>query len=271
MSKLRKLSKFFRAGAKVLRNPALLNLVLDQEDAHRQTMIDEGLHEGFPEIRFQDLLPTEGVEVSPFAFLDGGSLVTDLALIKMLGSRLKAQTYFEIGTWRGESVCQAAAVIPKCTTLNLSVDEMRRRNWDSRYIDLHGFYSRKNPAITHLEGDSRNFDFGAYLAKQDLVFVDGDHHVDSVIQDTETAFKLVSPENGAIIWHDYAHSPESIRWNVLYAIWKGTPPNKRKHLYTVSNTLCAIYFPGGNFTTRKRSYPATPDPGFSVHLKKYQS
>lgn len=271
MSNQRKINKFFRALAKVIKQPALLNLVLDQEDDHQQEMQKiKSLEHGFPELPFNAFLPDDGIKVEPFAFLEGGSLVTDLALIRLMALKINAQRYFEIGTWRGESVMQAAATVPECYTLNLSAEEMHRRNWNPDYIHLHGYFSKNNPRITHLEGDSRTFDFSNFNGKQDLVFVDGDHHFDSVVQDTQSAFKLVTPQSGVIIWHDYGHNPESVRWNVLHAIWKGTPEAQRKHLYTVSNTLSAMYYPYTDVPSGIRKYPAVPNPGFSVHLKKYK-
>jgi hypothetical protein len=57
---------------------------------------------------------------------------------------------------------------------------------------------------------------------------------------------------------------------VLHAIWKGTPEAQRKHLYTVSNTLSAVYYPYADVPSGIRKYPAVPNPGFSVHLKKYK-
>jgi hypothetical protein len=137
---------------------------------------------------------------------------------------------------------------------------------------LHGHFSKNNPRITHLEGDSRTFDFSKLsMAKQDLVFVDGDHHFDSVVQDTQSAFKLVTPKTGVIIWHDYGHNPETVSWNVLHAIWKGTPEAQRQHLvhgveYVIGSVLSLLPM----CLQAMRKYPAVPNPGFSVHLKKYQ-
>ena len=140
MSNKRKLNKFFRAIAQVIKQPALLNLVLDQEDDHQLEMQKiKSLEHGFPELPFNAFLPENGICIEPFAFLEGGSLVTDLALIRMMALKIDAQRYFEIGTWRGESVMQAAASVPECFTLNLSAEEMHRRNWNPQYLDLHGY------------------------------------------------------------------------------------------------------------------------------------
>jgi len=272
MSLGRKIGKFMRAIGIVLKNPASLNALLDDETEHERAFkAATGLNDGLPQLRFDDFLPAEGITLEPFAFLSGGSMPTDLALIRLLAKRIDAQNYFEIGTWRGESVMQAAACIPNCYTLNLSVHEMQRRNWDAAYINMHGHFIQNHPNIKRLEGDSRTFDFSTFAGKMDLVFVDGDHHFDSVRSDTRKAFELIQRDKGIILWHDYASEPENVRWNVLRAIWEGTPEECRKHLFAVSNSLCAMYYPIGDLPSEKRVYPANPGKGFRVRIEKPQS
>jgi predicted O-methyltransferase YrrM len=262
-----KWTKAIRAFRQILANPYVLNQVLDAEDTHAQVMqVEQRMPNGLPEIPFVSLLPSEGLTVRPFAFLDGGSLPTDLALIRLLAKFTRAQSYFEIGTWRGESVMQAAECFEQAHTLNLSAAEMQARNWDPAYIALHGHFSKQHPRVKAIEGDSRHFDFAPFKAAQDLVFVDGDHHYDSALLDSKRAFELRHPDRGIILWHDYAHSPETVRWNVFRAIWEACPPAERRHLYAISNSLCAVYWPHYQGETRIRRYPATPDPGFEIHL-----
>ncbi len=265
----RKSSKFFRAVSAIIRNPVLLNAVLDEEDEHKNFMLQlVELKNGFPEIDFNELLEDE-ISVNPFAFLDGGSLPTDLALLKVLAKKFHASNYFEIGTWRGESVSNVAEIVEECYTLNLSDEEIRSRGMSEEYIGLHRHFSKNNPRIKHLYGDSRTFDFSEFEGKFDLVFIDGDHHFDSVVHDTQTAFKLIS-ERGIIVWHDYSNSPETTRWNVAHAIWEGCPPDKRKNLRSVSHTLCAIYLKH-DFKSMPRHYPRNPQAGFEVVIKKASS
>lgn len=266
MSSGRKISKLIRALAALAKKPALLNAVLDQEDEHsRAFRAQSGMQNGFPELNLRDILP-QLIDVEPFAFLDGGSLPTDLALIKALAVKITAGKYFEIGTWRGESVANAASVVPECFTLNLSDEELKRRGLPEKYIGMHRHFSEGNSRITHLFGDSRVFDFSAYEGKMDLVFVDGDHHFDSVVNDTKTAFRLIR-EGGAIIWHDYSYSPEQTRFNVAHAIWQASPADKRKDLRAVSNTLCAVYLPF-ELPASERVYPRDPQGGFKLSISK---
>ncbi len=268
---MKTLSKLFRALGKVIRNPYLLNAVLDQEEEHQRQMLAEGTDSsGLPEIAFNQFLPASGVTVSPFAFLDGGSLPTDLALIRLLAPLTQAETYFEIGTWRGESVMQAAQVFKQAYTLNLPDEEMRRRGWEEAYINLHRYFSARQANVIHLQGDSRKFNTEALEGNCDFVFVDGDHHYDSVVNDTQLAFRLIR-KGGIIVWHDYAHSPEQVRWNVFHGIMKGAPESAKPHLYSVSNTLCAAYLPNYTGETSRRQYPSKPNPGFSLTIQPYQS
>jgi predicted O-methyltransferase YrrM len=260
----RKASKLFRGLIAVVKQPALLNLVLDDESNHETAFIAESqMPQGFPEIDFRTFAP-QSETINPFAFLDGGSLPTDLALLKIIARKINAKSYFEIGTWRGESVSNVASVVDNCFTLNLSNEELHRRNLPEKYIQLHGHFSKNNPRITHLYGDSRSFNFNEYIGKMDLVFVDGDHHFDSVVQDTQTAFKLIKP-GGAIVWHDYANSPENVRWNVARAIYTGTPKEFRSKLRAVSHTLCAVFLPI-EVPSAPRNYPRNPDSGFELTL-----
>ena len=266
----RKFATLAKGISLLIRNPALLNTLIDQEDQHEHSVKESfQLKTGFPEVDYFKLWNADSEEVLPFAFLDGGSLPTDLALLRILAKKLNAQTYFEIGTWRGESVSNVASIIPNCFTLNLSTEQMRARNWAEEYIQLHGHYSKAHKNITHLHGDSRDFDFSEYHGKMDLVFVDGDHHYLSVVQDTQTAFKLIRP-GGIIVWHDYGHSPESIRWNVAHAILEGCPIEMRVKLYAISNTLCAAYLPF-EVETQTRHYPRKPENSFKITLERIQS
>jgi hypothetical protein len=263
---MRKVSKLFKGIKMLIQQPSLINEILDAEDFHKNEVVKKyNLIKGLKEINFFDLLKDEKVKLNNFAFLDGGSLPTDLILIQLIAKKIKAETYFEIGTWRGESVTAARQIVDNCTTFNLSQQQMRDRKWDEKYISLHGYFSKKDKSIIHLEGDSRNFDFKEFYGKQDLVFIDGDHHFDSVVNDTKVAFNLIKKNSGAIIWHDYAHSPEDVRFNVLHAILEGTPKKYLDKLVAVSNTMCCAFLPF-NLPKNNRIFPKVPNQYFSIEI-----
>ena len=167
-------------------------------------------------------------------------------------------------------MANVASVVPQCVTLNLSREEIIALTGDERYADAHAVFSKNLDNVTHLQGNSQTFDFSPYKGQFDLVFVDGDHHYESVRKDTETAFTLLHNDNSVIVWHDYGYDPETIRWSVLSAIWEGTPPEKRPHLYHVANTMCAIYIPE-RLQAEKLVPHATPDHFYEVKLKSVRN
>jgi hypothetical protein len=237
-----KFGKAFRALGLIIKQPSLLNLVLNEEGVMKRDVVKKyGFEMGLPQVDITTFLPDEGIEVVPFAALDGGCLPTDLALLKALCIRNKVRDYLEIGTWRGESVANVASVVPHCVTVNLPDEQMKTMGLPEDYIGMHRFFSEKLPNVQHIQADSHSFDFTSLNCKFDLIFIDGDHHTTGVAKDTTTAFGLLKDEHSMIVWHDYALEPETPRFEVLKGILDGCPPAAREHLYYISNTLCAIY------------------------------
>ena len=68
-------------------------------------------------ITVDQLVNTETVSLGPMTFLDGGSLPTDIMLLVSLAESIKDCRYFEIGTWRGESVAAISPRSKSCHTL----------------------------------------------------------------------------------------------------------------------------------------------------------
>lgn len=263
MSKFNKLIKAFRILAK---RPYLINNILNDKNELKIQVVKENkeLQNGFPVLNLLDILPNFNTTISPFSFLNGGSLPTDLGLLKGLAQQKENCTYFEIGTWRGESVANVSPEAKECYTLNLSNNELKELGYNDEYLNQQGFYSKEIKNITHLKGNSFDFDFSPYYNKCDIVFVDGDHHYKSVVNDTKIAFKLLKNEHSIIVWHDYTRNPGEIRWDILKGIWDGTPTNKRKNLFSVSNTLCALFT--NNPTTPSKDNKITPNKVFNVNL-----
>lgn len=237
-----KIGKLFKALSLIAKQPALLNNVLDDQDVNKNEVIKNyNLPLGLRSVDILQLLPGLSVTVEPYAALDGGSTPIDLALLKGLAAAKIDCDYFEIGTWRGESAANVASAAKNCYTLNLADDTMLAMGMDKQYVALHRHFSKDLKNVTHLQGNSLTYDYTALNKKFDLIFIDGDHHYESVKSDTANAFKLLKDETSVIVWHDYGNTPSDIRWDVLRGILDGTPADKRKYLYRVSNTLCAIY------------------------------
>lgn len=244
---MRKAAKALRALGLIVRHPWLLNHVLDEEQYWKKKVSrDFGFSSGLPVVELTSLLG-EGftLTVEPMALLDGGSTPADLVLLKGLAMKYQAQRYLEIGTWRGESVANVASVVSECVSLNLPDNTMRAMGMTEEYVARHRNFSEHLPNVTHLQADSRTFDFSSLKQPFDLIFVDGDHHAPVVESDTRTVFGVAHPQKGIIVWHDYGVNPEKIRWSVLYGILRGTPPELHHRLFHVANTMCAIFLPEG--------------------------
>ena len=262
-----KLSKLIKALSLVIKQPSLLNKIIDDADVNKEEIIKKyNLPEGLKTVDILDLVPEMNEIVSPYSSVDGGSTPIDLALLKGLARNLKDCNYLEIGTWMGESVSNVASVAEHCVTLNLPDVQMLKMGEDKKYVGLHRFYSKDLPNVNHIQANSQTFDFSSLQQKFDLIFIDGDHHYESVKNDTANAFKLLKDNNSIIVWHDYGNNPSNVRWDVLKGILDGTPAEKRKNLYRVSNTLCAIYI-NKEIESKVNQAFLTPNKYFSISVK----
>ena len=266
-----KINKALKALGLIFRNPALLNRVLSDPGYWKEYVTKKyGMQDGFPLLSMDQLSGSNAYTVDPLTFLDGGSLPTDIALLRSLASWFSDCTYFEIGTWRGESVANMAAVAKECYTLNLSDQEMKERGIGDDYVRAHRLFSGDKKNVTHLYGDSRHFDFQGLNRKFDLVFIDGDHHHDFVKHDTEQAVRHLVHEKSIIVWHDYAYHPEELRYEVIAAILDGLPEQMHAQLYHAAHTKCAVYIGQAwdrKFVTRTFTSPAKPDQYFSLEMR----
>jgi predicted O-methyltransferase YrrM len=264
---MQKIRKTLKALAAILRNPWLLNHVLASDEVWKAFLHEHHFPEnGLPVVELDTLFPGFSETLETFAFLDGGSLPTDIALLKKAASTFSGCRYFEIGTWRGESVANVADVAANCVSLNLSKQEMVKNGLSQQYAALHGFFSQKRKNITHLEGNSLTFDFATLGQPFDLIFIDGNHHYEYVKNDTEKVFAHLVHDKSIVVWHDYAYHPEKVRPEVYAAIMEGTPMEKRKFLVHVANTMCAVYWPE-KVETHPLETPAVPRLNFKVDLK----
>ena len=261
------ITKAFRALCLIARNPWLLNKVLEENQVWKNEVSKKyGFQYGLPVLRAEELFGDFSETIDPYAYLDGGSLPTDLALLKKLARRIPHCSYFEIGTWRGESAANVASVAENCYTLNLSDEEMRSFGLHPRYIDLHGFYSKNIPNISHLQGNTLSFDFRSLNKKFDLIFIDGDHRYEMVKNDTQKVFRHLTHDKSVVVWHDYARNPETVRYEVLAGILDGSPKAIHQHLFHVAHTLCAVYLPeqtGGE----RLDPPVEPSGSFKVDIR----
>jgi hypothetical protein len=225
-----------------------------------------GFSDGLPVIDLLELIPNLNVEISNYSFLNGTSFTIDIAVLKSLASSFKDCSYLEIGSWRGESIANVADVAKECTSISLSDEEIRKMGFSEKFTRVSRFFSKEKNNIHYIAHNSMTFDFSSLKKKFDMIFVDGDHAYEAVKSDTANAFKLLKDENSIIVWHDYARALEFVNYPVLAGILDGTPEEKRKNIYSISNTLCAIYSTK-KFQTGKLDHPTYPNKKFDVAMK----
>ncbi len=261
-----KIKDAIKAIGLLIKHPYLLNAVLQNEIPFKKVVQKKyGIKNGLPVIDYSDIVDNN-VHVSPYACLDGGSLPTDLMLLNSLAQSKPDTKYFEIGTWRGESVANVSRYAKECNTLNEPVSRMKANGLPPEIINQLRFFSKDLVNVNHLEGDSASFDYSDYNSSMDLIFVDGDHTYNGVKNDTEKVLPLIKDENSIIVWHDYAVHPDTTRWEVLLGILDGLPKNLHKHLYAVSNTKCAILSKKDwKSTTQKKT--TTPNKSFLIKIE----
>lgn len=239
-----KLKKLLKTIGLILKQPSLVNKILDADEVWNKTLLKKyPKQETLPVVSLNELIPNFNETLNTFAFLGGGSLPTDIMLLKALAKQIDNCSYFEIGTWRGESVINVADTAKECYTLNLSKEEMIHFKMPKKYTELHGFFSKGRDNITHLFGNSLNYNYSGLNKKFDLIFIDGNHTFPYVKNDTQKVFTHLVHKNSIVVWHDYAYHPEKIRPEVLKGILDGTPQKYHANLYHVANTMCAIYIP----------------------------
>ncbi|MEI6754173.1 MAG: class I SAM-dependent methyltransferase [Paludibacter sp.] len=251
---------------KILIKPSSIFLVLKDETEYESYLLKKYRKIQLPTVDINNFLQNGTTEVNHFTFLDGSSLLTDLALLKSVAASYKKCDYMEIGTWRGESILNVADTGANCTSVNLSPEDIIAMGMNEKYAHLHGCLIPDENNIKSVYANSLTFDFGSLNQKYDLIFVDGDHSYEAVKSDSAKVYELLKDDNSMIIWHDYGYNPETPRHSVIAAILDGLPDEAHQYLYHVSNTICAV-FTHRNLKSIVLESPVEPDKVFSIQLK----
>ena len=264
-----KIGKALKALWWIARKPVLLNRVLTDEDSWR-SYVEKRHHlpGGLPVVEMDRLIGSGTIELGPMTFLDGGSLPTDMMLLAGLAEGIEECTYFEIGTWRGESVATVASRAKSCHTLCLSDEEMRHMEMHPGTIESHRLFSKGLENVIHLRGDSRSFDFGQLHRKFDLLFIDGDHHYDFIKSDTNNIFSHLLHEKSIVVWHDYGFHPDQVRYEVMAAILDGVGPERAGMVYHVAHTKSAIYT-GEKISSKPADFPVVPKEYYRTEITRH--
>ena len=147
--------------------------------------------------------------------VDGNISLYELNVISMISKLHARNNVFEIGTFDGRTTLHLALNSPiNCCIFTLDlpakqIDEVKYplATYEKVYVNKPVSGSRflghpLSSKIKQMYGDSATFDFSPYHNLCDIVFVDGSHAYEYVLNDTVQAIKLLTKEGGIILWHD---------------------------------------------------------------------
>jgi len=174
---------------------------------------------------FQKIIPLISIEeitenTIPEIFLnefeDGNISNYEIECICRIVKIFSPAAIFEIGTFNGRTSLNMAINIgteSKIYTLDLpqkfiSKTKLRIKSGEIKFInkEISGKQFIGTPyekKIIQIYADSAKYNYSQYLNTIDLVFIDGSHSYEYVINDTKIALKLLRNGKGIIIWHDY--------------------------------------------------------------------
>lgn len=262
MKKSEKIRLLISRPWKILRS----GLIAQNEDYYKSVILKKYGISQLPTIDISELIQSSGETINNYTYLEGTSLPVDMMLLKSLARNYNNCAYLEIGSWRGESISNIYEITSDCTAVTLSAAELLEIGKDEVYTKAHGFFSKNLDKLKTIEHNSRTFDFGSLNKKFDLIFIDGDHSYEGVLNDSIKTLPLRRDSNSIIVWHDYGYSTELVRHSVLAAILDGIPSELHGNLYHVSNTLCAVYIENRKFMTSFTKFPSTPDKVFTITM-----
>ena len=169
-----------------------------------------------PKIEINQLTDTSEPKLTEEVHNDGNVSLEELRCIAKLVKYYQPKNIFEIGTFDGRTTLNMALNAPNSIihTLDLPKSEVhstafRIKKGDVKFIDKPASGLRFNDTqyatnIRQIYADSAKYDYSELNNTMDLVFVDGAHTYDYVVNDTEIAKKLLRNDKGIIIWHDYS-------------------------------------------------------------------
>lgn len=201
-------------------------------------------------------------------FSDGISPVNDYYFLSWIAKAIKAQKYFEIGTWKGLSAYNIISNNNnnlEIYSLDIPFDHPEIKMYNIPE-EIFGYYSKENKNIHHIKCDSKSFDYKSYKKQFELVFVDGNHSYEYVKNDTKLALELLKGDNSVIAWHDYLILGEANK-NVLAGILEAIPEEEHKHIVSLHQSNLALYSRSFKFKNKKLPEWYLPKLSFELILK----
>ena len=171
-----------------------------------------------PEVDIELVAPdTVSVEIHRTTGIYGNISLLESVVLARLAKLRNARNIFEIGTFNGRSTLNLAAnSAPDARVVTLDLPRESARTTRLPLAPVERMFIEKDMRIGELfkgteherkivqeYGDSASFDFGPYRNTMDMVFVDGSHSSEYVLNDSRLALKLLRDGKGLIVWHDY--------------------------------------------------------------------
>ena len=249
------ISKIGKLVLAIIRQPRLLGGVL-HDDRYWRRQFERAFGHTTPlSVLPLSLFVPENAMLDKYVFLGGGSMITDLLLLRHLAMRADVRSYFEIGSWRGESLAAVADHVEQAHSLDLDEKTMNQLGFPQPLKDQMGILVKDDTNIVYHKSDSATFDFAHVGKKFDLVFIDAKHTYEYVQSDTRNVLKHLCHEKTIVVWHDYGHDPENVRWEVFKAILDTVEKDRHDRLTHIGNTKCAVLLPEEYLRTQKGQFP----------------
>lgn len=201
-----------------------------------------GYSGGLPSTSLLDMLPDLDESVSTHGLSADRTSATEMVLLKALAARVPGCRYLQIGSWRGSATANVAEVAQDCVSVNLQ-SEGSESVFPERTIAERGVYQEETGSVAY---GSHEFEYASFRDHFDLVFVDRCGSRQAAEAATKAAFDLLrSSPNAAIVWENYRPAAGQTNWSLLAGVLDGIPERVQGGLYHVSDTSCAIWWPGG--------------------------
>jgi predicted O-methyltransferase YrrM len=192
------------------------NLLLTVIASHLKHRDRKPFRKILPVVSIEEIAGTPIPEIINNEFEDGNISGYELECICKIVKKFNPAAIFEIGTFNGRTSLNMAANTSEETkiyTLDLPPDEisktrLRIKSGEKKFIDkeISGIRfsgTRYEKKITQIYADSAKYDYSRFINAMDLVFIDGSHSYEYVVNDTNIALQLLRNGKGIIIWHDY--------------------------------------------------------------------
>ena len=184
------------------------------------------------------------IELDNVCFRSGGSGVLDYAFLRAIMQYFNLKTYLEVGTYIGESISNVASIADKCFSITVPLDHPASMSSFCKQYGMVDFSNRLvcQSNIKQYFADSKEFDFRMIDEKIDVYFIDGDHSMEGIENDTRKVWKHKGKDS-FVVWHDVKKEGYQINEIAIEAIYNVLGNEEMQKFYICDNCKCGIYVP----------------------------